>query len=180
MKQIFVIGPSGVGKTTLCKKLSEIESTVMDVSFDEEVKMLVDAHYPLPQARTGEGGREFWNFCKGIIDRLNRSTGSDITLLFDVDAGAEYVPECQAYLIERSEALICLIAAPDVIYKREIKRAAAVDMPQRSEQDFLEREYSPVMQHFYQSAAITLDVSDEDVDTSLKRFKDAVDQLKAK
>jgi GTPase SAR1 family protein len=180
MKQIFVIGPSGVGKTTLCKKLSEIEPTVMHVSFDEEVKMLVDIHYPLPQARTGEEGREFWNFCRGIIDRLNRSTGSDITLLFDVDAGAEYVPECQAYLIERAEALICLIATPDVIYKREIKRAAALAMPPQGEQDFLDREYSPVMQRFYQSAAITLDVSDEDVDTSLKRFKDAVDQLKTK
>src|ERR1051325_2333951 len=106
MKQIFVIGPSGVGKTALCKKLAEIEPTVMPVSFDEEVKMLVDAHYSMPQLRSGEEGREFWSFCKGIIDRLNKSTGSDITLLFDVDAGAEYVPECQAYLIERSEAVI--------------------------------------------------------------------------
>jgi GTPase SAR1 family protein len=180
MKQIFVIGPSGVGKTTLCKKLSEIERTVMLVSFDEQVKMLVDAHYSMPQLRSGEEGREFWRFCKGIIDNLSRSTGSDITLLFDVDAGAEYIPECQAYLVERAEALICVIAVPDVIYKREIKRAAGLDMPPRDEQDFLDREFSPQMQRFYQSAAVVVDVSDNDIDTSLERFKAAVDKLKTK
>jgi len=180
MKQIFVIGPSGVGKTELCKKLSEIEPTSMHVSFDEQVKMLVEAHYSMPQLRSGEEGREFWSFCKGIIDRLNKSTGSDITLLFDVDAGAEYIPECQAYLVERAEALICVIAAPDVIYKREIGRAAALDMPPRDEQDFLDREFSSQMQTFYQSAAVIVDVSNDDIDTSLEHFKAAVDQLKAK
>src|SRR4029079_3115745 len=97
----------------------------------DQVKMLVDVHYPLPQGRSGEEGREFWAFCKGVIDNLSRSTDSDITLIFDVDAGAEYVPECQDYLKERSAAVICLTADPEVIYKREIGRSAALDMPVR-------------------------------------------------
>jgi deoxyadenosine/deoxycytidine kinase len=180
MKQIFVIGPSGVGKTALCKKLSEIERTIVHVSFDEQVKMLVDAHYPLPQERSGEQGREFWNFCKGVIDNLSRSTASDITLLFDVDAGAEYIPECQEYLSARSEALICLMATPDVIYKREMMRAAGLDTPIREKEVFLEREFSPTMERFYQSAGVMIDVSNDDVETSVQRLKAAVEEIRAK
>lgn len=178
MKQLFIIGPSGVGKTTLCKNLTEIERTVVHVSFDEQVKMLVDVHYPLPQLRSGEEGREFWGFCKGVIDNLSRSADSDITLLFDVDAGAEYIPECQAYLMERTKAVICVTADPDLIYQREIARAAEVNMPIRDKDDFFDREFSPQMQRLYESAGTTVDISDKNVDESLEHLRTVVNQLR--
>src|SRR5690349_14656680 len=112
MKQIYVVGPSGVGRTTLCKKISEIERSIVHVSFDEELKLLIDTHYPMPQKRSGEEGREFWRFCQGVINNLTERLTADVTLLFDVDAGAEYIPECQEYLIEHAESLICLTGSP--------------------------------------------------------------------
>jgi shikimate kinase len=179
MKQIFLIGPSGVGKTSLSRRLSEIERTLVHVSFDEQVKIMIDSNFTVPQHRSGEEGREFWNFCKGVVDSLSRSSGSDIILLFDVDAGAEYIPECQAYLTERSKSLICLIAAPDVIYKREEMRAAGLDIPPRSKEEFLAKEFSPTMREFYNTATIIIDVSNDDVETSVERLRVAVDTLKA-
>ena len=179
MKQIFVIGPSGVGKTTLCKKLSDIERDVVHVSFDDQVNLLLDVHYPLPQQRSGEEGREFWRFCKNVIMNLSQQLTTDTTLLFDVDAGAEYIPECQDYLIERANVLVCLMADPEEIYTREVMRSAGLGNPPQSKEVFLEREFSPAMQKLYGAAAVTVNVDYKDIDSSVEAFKTAVDTLVA-
>lgn len=180
MKQIFVIGPSGVGRTTLCKKLSEIERTIVHVSFDEELKLLIDAHYPMPQERTGQEGRDFWRFCLGVINNLSSRLSTDITLLFDVDAGAEYVPECREYLLERSDSLICLTGSPDEVYAREVKRAAAIDNPPETKEQFFSREFSPPMQKLYNAAAATVNITHEDTNTAFEEFRKIVMELAAK
>ncbi len=180
MKQLFVIGPSGVGRTTLCKKLSDTEQSVVHVSFDEQVKLLIDAHYEFPQHRSGEEGREFWRFCKGVISNLSNNLQTDITLVIDVDAGAEYVPECQEYLIERSDALICIMASPDVIYARELMRASEIGNPQRTKEEFLAAEFSPDLQRLYDAAAITVDITNQDINFTLEEFREAVRALAAK
>lgn len=180
MKQIFVIGPSGVGRTTLCKKLSNLERNIVHVSFDEELKMLIDAHYPMPQKRSGEEGREFWRFCLGTINNLTNQIQTDITLLFDVDAGAEYIPECRAYLIERADSLICLSGSPDEVYEREIMRAAAIGNPPRPKAEFLDTEFSPDLQQLFDAAAVIINITHEDTDTALEEFRGAVKELAAK
>lgn len=174
MKQIFVIGPSGVGRTTLCKKLSDAERSIVHVSFDEEVKLLVNAHYPLPQKRSGEEGREFWRFCQRVIMNLSEQLHADVTLLFDVDAGAEYIPECREYLIERSDSLICLTGSPDEIYARLVMRAAEIGNPPDEKEQFLAREFSPELQQLYDAAAVKINVTHEDLNSALDEFKEAV------
>jgi hypothetical protein len=180
MKQIFVVGPSGVGRTTLCKEVSEIERSIVHVSFDEELKLLIDAHYPMPQKRSGEEGREFWRFCLGVINNLSNQLHTDITLLFDVDAGAEYIPECQEYLIERAENLICLTGSPDEVYKREVMRAAEHGNPPRPKEEFMDTEFSPAIQRLFDAAAITINITHEDSDTALEKFRGAVKELAEK
>ncbi len=180
MKQIFIIGPSGVGKTTLCKKVSDIENSIVHVSFDEELKLLVDAHYPMPQQRSGEEGREFWRFCLGVINNLSNRLHTDITLMFDVDAGAEYIPECQNYLIERADSVICLTGSPDEIYAREVMRSAELGNPPQPKEAFLEREFSPDMQKLFDAAAVTIDVTHKDIETTVETFKSAIMELAAK
>ena len=179
MKQLFVIGPLGVGRTTLCKKLSDLDNNIVHVSFDEQVKLLVDAHYVLPQQRAGEEGREFWRFCVGVITNLSDRLQTDITLIFDVDAGAEYIPECQEYLIERHDSLICLNGSPDEIYARELMRAAELGNPSSTKEQFLAREFSPAMQRLFDAAAITINITHEDTETALEEFRAAVNQLAA-
>lgn len=177
MKTIYVIGPSAVGKTTLCKQLSEALRSVVHVSFDEQLKLLLELPFPMPQDRSGEQGREFWRFCKGVIDRFSHSQDSDIILLIDVDAGAEYIPECQTYLIDHAESLICVMASPDILYQREMERAAKTGNPSEAEETFLQREFSPDLQRVYQSAAVTVDASYNDFGTMMDNFKAAVETL---
>ena len=177
MKPIFVVGPSGAGKTTLCKTLSETEVTITHVSFDEELKRLIEIPFPMPQERSGEEGREFWEFCKGVIERFSLATVSDITLLVDVNAGAEYLPECREYLIAQAGSLICIMADADVLYQREMERAAQNANPPEEKNAYMKREFSPEMQTLYNAAAITVDVSDNVLHTSLGSFKAAVKSL---
>ena len=180
MKQIFVVGPSGVGRTTLCKKLSDLERTIVHVSFDEELKLLIDAGFPMPQKRSGEEGREFWRFCQGVIHNLTERLHTDITLLFDVDAGAEYIPECQEYLIERAESLICLTGSPDDVYAREVKRAAEIGNPPRPQEEFMDTEFSPAIQKLFDAAVVKINITHEDTETALEEFRAAVMELAAK
>lgn len=138
---------------------------------------MLELPFPMPQERSGEQGREFWRFCKGVIERFRQAQGSDIVLLIDVDAGAEYVPECQSYLMDHAESLLCVMSAPDILYQREMERAAKTGNPSEAREKFLEREFSPELRRLYQCAAVTVDASYNDFDTTLDNFKTAVETL---
>jgi len=104
--RILVIGPSGVGKSTISKKIAEI-CNYEYIDLDVAAKVHDGSEYP-------KRGVE-------IIEAVERRNDGK-TYIIDIGAGFQNQEALFEFFEERKSRLLCIYAPPDIAYLRNINR----------------------------------------------------------
>lgn len=144
---IYLIGPSGVGKSVLVTKASDVFSQVMPKRIDELCK-----------------GYEFnWKICEAtLLDIENKVKKSKICII-DIGAGTQTIQELQNFLRPRSKNVVLIYGLPKEVLPRN---PLGCD---RDPQEFFNTEY--LLRRDLYSLAVSI------VDVSGKDKKEAEDQF---
>lgn len=175
MTAVYLVGPSGGGKSTLCKALIASDARFLSVSLDKEVKRIA----PGFEIHNPEDWDIRWIYCKQALQELSKRATPNQIYLIDTGAGALQTAEGRVYFIERSSHMICLSGQPAVIYKRNCDKFISQNRSPRSFDDFYKDEFSPSRQCVYDAARVTIDTTIVDKKTALGDLRKSVELILA-
>ena len=146
MTKFLLIGPSGVGKSTVLKKLSADSSLVIH-DLDNLVKENVGT-ISLSKYFTDFGHQNFFNKSKDAIEK----TYSDKNILIAVGAGSIDFPGGHQWYNDQNT--IVLTGDPDIIYKRSDRHQFHPTCD-----GYKANEFSAVRQKLYNNSKFIVDVT---------------------
>jgi hypothetical protein len=145
---IYLIGPSGVGKTSYAKYARSVMSGVKHFDVDELCK-----------------GKQFnWSACCAQLESIRSYlAGEQLKGIIDIGAGTQTRPELREYLAQWREAVILVYATADEVINRNPLG------PQRDLAEFRSVEYDN-RRDLYSVAEHTVDVSGKSLIEAEKTF----------
>ncbi len=166
---LYVIGPSGVGVTTLITEARKKRSSIIHISVNDYVK----AKDPYLHGTANRRWGEFWALSLKCF-RTNEALYNDSTdlCLIDVDSGCLETEEALAYFKSKDNVLL-IEDKPESIFKRNPHWADK--SPLRFER-FRKIEYSKLRKKIYKSCDYSLRVAGLDLDEAVDSFIDICDQ----
>lgn len=146
---LFVIGPSGVGKTTLIKRSQEKLPAIIHVNVDDYIKI----EYPELYHNAGNRWPEFWSKTLECFETNEREHGSSSSLcLLDVGAGSLQTQAALEYFSQGKNTLL-IEDKPENIFCRN------PHWPQKTQQSFESfkaTEYSKLRKKIYKTCRYRL------------------------
>lgn len=168
-KTVYLVGPSGIGKSTLARMVRDSDSTWTVVDLDDLIKKYHGISASVYYGRVGDDG--FLEACqKALIRYLLSEAGQNFLVI--VGAGALQSKNALGWL--SGETVIAIIADHKEAHKR-IRDARA---DQRTLAQYVAVEFSVYRQKIYQTARFTIDTSRKDTDESVAKLKEKLDGLK--
>lgn len=153
-KVILIIGPSGAGKTFLCRALSE-EFDYKHIDLDIEADVHGDKFYP-------ERGKE-------IITSLEKKRDGKVYLV-DIGAGFQNRNDFFCFFEKRKERLICIYESPKIVYQR--KKSRDSDHEWRDLKEYSDCEYSEYRKILY---SLGTKIINSDIQRTVKKIKGAIE-----
>ncbi len=150
MKTIFLIGPSGVGKTKLTQKLLQFSDDVRVVELDKEIKKKFPAIYSMPD----QDWEKFWDASMSCIQ--DNQTGNERQFLV-IDVGAGSLQSKRASNFFRNKKTVLVFDTPENTLKK-IQARPGSPWVGCSVADFTSVEYSTNRQMIYTVASYRIDV----------------------
>lgn len=173
---VFLIGPSGIGKSTAVKKLDSRLTRWKGVSLDllaaqAGIRLgLLDT--PNASMLLGRVGRdEFFRIGFEALDDLVRNDEDDCSYLIDVGAGFQGIAAFSN--IFRHFPVICLTANESAAYDR-CRRSRPQD---RDLEGYREMEFSDARKKVYGLASRTIDTSDQSPDETMQALMGALEKI---
>lgn len=148
----YLIGPSGVGKSTLSQYASEVFESVDVTSIDNLCK-----------------GHEFdWSVCGRTLNELEEEfdNNESVILLVDIGAGTQYGCGHQLldYFSDKKSRVISVYGNPEeVILRNPLGKDRNFD-------EYIKTEYSPIRQSLYDYAGHKIDVSGQSEEIAKEFF----------
>lgn len=158
----FVIGPSGVGKSSLCKAAG-LEGIRIYVDLDLEMKSKDrDTCCGLPE------NSEFGNLAKSCILEIENNDSASEVWLVDVGAGCMANQELLEWF-KSKEYLLAVIDIPEKVFERARMRPNGY-WKSRSLGEYINSEFSNKKKTLYDSAIYKFDVQGNDLEMARERF----------
>ena len=158
---IFIVGPSGVGKTTLLAKVrGALDIEVLDLD-EEEIKS------GSTEWALGWEARRWLRDKSRLADAEKRAMSCDIVI--DVGAGSLQTPEGRAYFQARHDSLIAVIATWEIVLSRRHSGRDPIE--------FRYTEYSPDRMAVYQGATLSVDAGSQSADRAASDLIRAICEL---
>lgn len=167
MRPIYLLGPSGVGKTTIADRLAE----QCDVQHKDLDRLLAHCH---PARQRIEVAQD-WSIVGPLLEALDTSDAAD-PLVVTLGAGTQDIDRARSdrrleeWLQARANRVIFLKGSPDEIFARSV---AHVD--HRDRFDCLE--YGPDRLRLYAIAQTAVDIGGLTLDEAVRCVGDAVREV---
>jgi len=150
MKTIFLIGPSGVGKTKLAQEVLQCSDDIKILDLDREIKKSFPATYFLAH----QDWEKFWDASMCCIQ--DNQTDDERQFLI-VDVGAGSLQSKRAIGFFRNQKTVLVFDTPENTLKK-IQARPGSPWVGRSVMDFTAVEYSPNRKMIYTVASHRIDV----------------------
>jgi shikimate kinase len=170
---IFVIGPSGVGKTTLINAVDNRLEDMVVIDLDAEVKRR-DPSFSTSDPHWARRYQDVSRKC--IVERENSFAGRGTILLFDVGAGFLESPLAFDFLQERNTVLVW--DTKENCLRKNVERPNS-HWTGCTPEHFAAIELSPARHRIYESATVCVDVGSLTRDNAAARLIALVNQLKS-
>lgn len=169
MKTLFVIGPSGVGKSTLTNELSVRLESVLAVDLDSEIKR----RYPSEFARAHHDWERFWDLSISCIEDL-KAQGNHEFLVIDVGAGSLQSRRAPEFF--RSQKTVLIYDTPENTLKKVQGRQGNAWVG-RSVADFIGTEYSSARRSIYNGVSHVINVAGRKPEESVIEFLQIISEM---
>ena len=161
MACLLLVGPSGGGKTCICKQAASIDMRVEHIVVDK----VLQARIPGPEL--------FERTC-ALIEQLRAKSGDRI-IIADIGAGSLEDSRAVAYFRREAKIMMSLLLASRLAYKRACGRSGSAWLGKPI--DIYEAiEYSPARRQIYSAASAKIDASGT-LDESVHNLIAAADVL---
>ena len=163
---VFLIGPSGVGKSTLAWEAARASDSIEVIDLDQEVCR----QFPTLYGDAGDRWPEFWTRTIEIIDDRKERRSTPV-LLFDLGAGCLQT-DGPIMFLENQEHVVLVWGKAEVIYKRHQRGDGF--WHSRPLEKFREAEYSDRRMRIYQLAKTSIDVGEKTIRASVEEFQEVL------
>ena len=168
----FVIGPSGVGKTSVIAALGEACPRLSVLDLDA----VVCAEDPVLFCHAGDRWPEFWQVCQNRILLEEKRPATDTVV--DVGAGCYEATAFEDFLRSRS-TVILVSDRPRRVFARARARPGG-HWSSRTYEQFEIAEYSPGRQALYDCADLVVDITELTGEEAKEVFVSSVKQFMGK
>lgn len=172
MTVIYVIGPSGTGKSSLCRALTEKDTSLIYVDLDDAARARAKFDHVSLMLRT-LGDYRFWQYCQAIFNDLEKAVSGQDHLV-DVGAGSLQTPESRTYFKACRQRVMCIWVMPELAYDRKHKST------ERTYEDMVATEYSSKRTELYDAVPFRVDTSNQTPDASLTQCQQTLADLRSK
>jgi len=160
---IFLIGPSGVGKTPLAKSVSD-GSKIIHIDLDSSVKQS-NNNVSAPVFLGKHGPRWFFEEGRKEIELLHSKDTENAVFLVDVGAG--FLLADEAFEFFKSQNTILVYAPPEIVYPRNKQKACNLG---RQYDEFCKTEYLK-KRELHANCRYRIDVADLSESEAKAKFK---------
>ena len=159
----YLIGPSGVGKSTLARKASEVCASVFHVDLDAMIR----SKDPELFFHDGSRWQEFWQLAKECFRELETQYVDGLCLV-DCGAGCLKTQDALSHL-KASDYVVMVHDSPGNAFSRAKSRPGGYCSNKPFDQYMLE-EYSERRKCFYDAAKYKVDITDLNEGESADKF----------
>ena len=168
----FVIGPSGVGKTSLIAALREARPNLSVLDLDEAVRQVDEDLY----RHAGDRWPEFWEVCQRRITEQEVRGREEV--IVDVGAGCCDANACREFLDSR-DTVVLIRDDPENVFQRVRDRAGGF-WSTRTLDQFRKAEFSTGRLAVYSCADLTVDVDGLSLSDARAKFVASATQFMEK
>lgn len=159
----YLIGPSGVGKSTLARKASELSNPVSHVDLDTMMR----SKDPRLFFHNGSRWQDFWELARNCFRELEGQYVKGLCLV-DCGAGCLKTEDALSYF-EASKYVVVIYDSPRNAFNRASARPGGYWNNKPFEQYVIE-EYSEKRKRFYEAAKYKVDITDLQEGESTEQF----------
>jgi len=171
---IYLVGPSGVGKTTLAKAISD-GSQFIHVNLDELVSAK-NQKASIADLVSQKDKSWLWMQYKPIIDEtIAKYKFYNCKVLLDLNAAVFLSEEAKIFLAEQKTVLVT--ASPGEVFIKDKQKRGNRKI---NYMDWEQVEYSTSRIKFYGSCKVKIDISDLSEQEALQKFKSEMETVETR
>jgi len=160
---IYLIGPSGVGKSELGKSTGGTSNSISYIDLDEIMKK----RDPTLFCHNGSRWQEFWELAKNCLRELEKQYADGLCL---IDSGAGCLMAKDALSYFTTQKMVVLIQDSPVNSFSRARARTGGYWSNRSLDDYTKEEYSDERKRFYKAATHKVDITDLNKDDAVVTF----------
>jgi shikimate kinase len=162
---IYVVGPSGVGKTGLCKAVSD-GSQIIHVNLEALVSQR-NGRAKIPDLLQQNGAGWLWDQCNKIIEEITgRYKFHKSKIIIDVGSTVLASNTARAFLAEQNTVAVVQTPGEVFIKLRQNRSTQKINY-----HDWEQVEYSPERRKLYDSCKVKVDISDLSEAEAVEKFR---------